>query len=82
MLVVLDLEKKEKTSRGLLTFLLSTVVETLKGLKLKALTQMFVLALMAHPFNVPSKRFTTVLKMSTTTKSWPPFFGQIKVIPS
>ena len=31
-------------------FLLSTVVETLKGLKLKALTQMFVLALMAHPF--------------------------------
>ena len=50
MLVVLGLEKKEKTSRGLLTFLLSTVVETLKGLKLKALTQMFVLALMAHPF--------------------------------
>ena len=50
MLVVSDLEKKEKTSRGLLTFLLSTVVETLKGLKLKALTQMFVLALMAHPF--------------------------------
>ena len=42
--------KEKKTSRGLLTFLLSTEVETLKGLKLKALTQMFVLALMAHPF--------------------------------
>lgn len=29
--------------------------------------------------NVPTKRFTTVLKLSTT-QSWTPFFGQIKVI--